>query len=68
MDKIETISGNVRKSVTVRKIENGYLICRYKSWEDKEGKYHSEDKEFFSKTNPLEDVEIPLSESFDMED
>jgi hypothetical protein len=48
-------NGNTKK-VTVKEIENGYLVCitecGYKGEGDKK-EYYSEEKEFYSKTNPL---------------
>lgn len=46
------------KKVTVKEIENGYLVCirecGYKGEGDKK-EWYEEEKEFFSKTNPLMD-------------
>lgn len=47
-----------RKEVTVKEIENGYLVCvkesGYKGEGDKK-EWYCDEKEYFSKTNPLED-------------
>lgn len=45
--------GDDESRVTVREIENGYLITKYRSWKDDEG-WHSDEDEVFSKSNPLE--------------
>jgi hypothetical protein len=48
-------NGNTKK-VTVKEIENGYLVCikecGYKGEGDKK-EWYEEEKEFFSKSNPL---------------
>lgn len=48
-------NGN-RKEVTVKEIENGYLVCvreeGYKG-EGEDKKWYCETKEYYSKTNPL---------------
>jgi hypothetical protein len=50
-------NGNSKK-VTVKEIENGYLVCireeGYKGEGDKK-EWYCEEKEFYSKTNPLID-------------
>lgn len=45
--------GDDENRTTVRQIENGYIVNKYRSWKDNDG-WHSEDEEVFSKDNPLE--------------
>lgn len=67
MEKSMTSKGkdksDVRTTTEVEKIENGFLIVRRKEWDDKDG-WHNECKKFYSDTNPLEDVEKSLADSF----
>jgi len=60
--------GENTTEVTVEEISNGYLITTWKSWEDSEGKYHSNETKAFSKENPLEndiDSEKPGKQSIE---
>jgi hypothetical protein len=49
--------GDTCKSITVEKVENGFVITKYKSWQDPEKGYQSESKKIISKENPLDDDE-----------
>lgn len=55
---------NEEKRTTVKEIKNGYIITRSISWEDKDGRYHSDSEEIYSKDNPLEDMDKSLAETF----
>ena len=50
------------KRISVREVENGFVVDLYKSWDDPEKGYQSEDKTFISKTNPLEKTQTEDSE------
>lgn len=61
------------KDITVREIENGYIIEIHKWSESEEDGYKSTNKEIYSKTNPIEekdpekeDVEFSLDSLKDM--
>ncbi len=61
-EKTEEVDG-VKKSKTVAKVENGYIIVTSKSGrrprEDGDGdEYYEESKAFISKDNPLEEMNI----------
>ena len=43
----------VEKSISVEKIENGYLVIESKEWKDKKEGYKYETKKYFSEKNPL---------------
>lgn len=45
--------GKLTQEVRVREIENGYIVTISKYGDDSKGNYINEDKEYFSKTNPL---------------
>jgi hypothetical protein len=45
--------GEVTKEVKVREIENGFLVCVEERGYDKKNNWYSNEKEYYSKTNPL---------------
>ena len=49
------VNGDTTKSLEVKKVANGYIICLNECGTDKDGKWYSKDKEFIAKENPLED-------------
>lgn len=55
----KTLPNGLTKETTIRKIENGYIICKntYGSDADNGGKYIDETKEYYSKENPLKTKE-----------
>lgn len=56
--------GDNRKSIEVKKVENGYVINISKSWKEGDD-YKYEDKTYISTKNPLEskEKEIELEDS-----
>lgn len=42
----------VKLTTRVRQVENGYVICKEKSWKDGD-EYKYEEKEYISKDNPM---------------
>ena len=59
---METLNSNkkekeLERRVTVRTIENGFIIQRTREYKDKKGHYQYETKEFYSKDDPFEDLE-----------
>jgi ribosomal protein L27 len=52
------------KRVTVREIENGYVITQNIEGK-KNGEWFYENKEWYSKTNPLDGVDKPLADLID---
>lgn len=60
--------GEDEETVDVEKISNGYLICKRKSWRDKDKGYQSSEEKVFSKTNPLEKDPEAKDKSKDIKD
>lgn len=44
------------KTITVREVENGYIVCKSMSKDTDEG-YEHDSKEYISKENPIKDME-----------
>lgn len=57
--EISAKEGDMTKCIRVEKIENGFLVCEsnYGYKDAKKEKYISEEKKYFSATNPLMDDE-----------
>ena len=59
-----------RKEVTVKEIENGYLVCikesGYKGEGDKK-EWYCDEKEYYSKTNPIEEEKKEKEEETESE-
>ena len=69
MEKVKSISSKVKKSdkettVSIEEIENGFLIIRSTNWNDEKKGYQYETKKYFSKDNPLDSTDKPLSDIF----
>lgn len=54
-------SNGITKEVKVEEIENGFLVTT-DVWGDMDGKYTSECKKYYSKTNPLSEMDLVKSE------
>ena len=54
------------KSISVREIENGYIVSVSVSSENKDGEFIFQESEFYSKTNPLEDISVEEKHLSDM--
>jgi len=50
----EETKDDVTKRIEVEEVENGYVISKSKSWQDKEKGYQYVCKKYISKTNPME--------------
>ena len=57
------------KRVSVEEIENGYLVVQNIEWKETMKDGHTEwkydTKRWFSKTNPLKEVDVPLADLID---
>ena len=60
-DKVRSVSKTTKDEktteISVREIENGYILREYTSWEDKKG-YHSESKETYYEEDPMKKFNI----------
>lgn len=45
----------ITTSIEVKQVENGYIVTVNEYGEDKKGKWFNNDKQYISKTNPLEE-------------
>jgi len=64
----ESYDDDTSKTITVREAENGFIVRMERSYyEGKEGekKYKYEEKEYISKTNPLEEKKVEKKEEKD---
>ena len=57
-------SNDWTKELRVEEIENGFLVC-LDEYGEKNGKYTSNYKKYFSKENPLSDDDIELDNGLD---
>lgn len=58
------VNGDTTKSLEVKKVSNGYIVCISECGTDKDGKWYDKNREYISKENPLEDDEDDEKKSF----
>lgn len=56
-----TKANDVTKEIKVEEIENGFLVCT-NVYGYKDGKYEDDYKKYYSKTNPLTEIDLVKNE------